>query len=121
MKLTGKNLGKWGEEQAQSYLEENGVVILGKNIYTKYGEIDLLGIKDKILLFIEVKTSQTRKYGFPEVSVNGRKMDHMNKAAQKYIQDHEEISNDWRIDVLSIELNSKRETEIKWFKNAVTD
>ena len=121
MKLTGKNLGKWGEEQAERYLEKNGVVILDRNIFTEYGEIDLLGLKDRCLLFIEVKTSQTRKYGFPEVSVNARKMEHMNKAAQKYIQDHEEISNDWRIDVVSIELNSQNGTEIKWFKNAVNE
>lgn len=121
MKLTGKNLGKWGEEQAQDYLEENGVVILGKNVYTEYGEIDLLGLIDNILVFFEVKTSQTRKYGFPEVSVNTRKMDHMSKAAQKFIQEHEEVSNDWRIDVISIEVNSKNETEFKWFKNAIIE
>ena len=84
--------------------------ILGKNIFTEYGEIDLLGIQDKVLLFVEVKTAQTRKFGFPEVSVNSRKMDHMSKAAQKYLQDHEEISSDWRIDVISIELNSKNES-----------
>jgi putative endonuclease len=121
MKITGKTLGKWGEDQAQRFLEKNGVVILGKNIYTEYGEIDLLGVGDRILLFIEVKTSQTRKFGFPEVSVNARKMDHMNKAAQKYLQDHEEISGDWRIDVVSVEVNFKNETEIRWFKNAVTE
>ena len=121
MRLTGKNLGKWGEEQAAKYLEEKGVVIVGKNIHTEYGEIDLLGLKDNCLLFIEVKTSQTRKYGFPEVSVNSRKLDHMNKAAQKYIQDHEDISNDWRIDVVSIEIKSHNNTEIKWFQNAVTE
>jgi Holliday junction resolvase-like predicted endonuclease len=48
-------------------------------------------------------------------------MDHMNKAAQKYLQDHEEFSGDWRIDVVSIDLDSKNGFEIKWFKNAVTD
>ena len=121
MKLTGKNLGKWGEEQAENYLKEKGVVILDRNIYTEYGEIDLLGLKDNCLIFIEVKTSQTRKYGFPEVSVNARKMDHMNKTAQKYLQDQEDIRDDWRIDVVSIEVNSHNETEIKWFKNAVTE
>ena len=121
MKITGKALGKWGEEQAQVFLEKNGVEILGRNIQTEYGEIDILGVKDSVFLFVEVKTSQTRKFGFPEVSVNARKMDHMNKAAQKYIQDHEEITGDWRVDVISIELNSKKESEIKWFKNVITE
>jgi putative endonuclease len=120
MKITGKTLGRWGEEQALKYLVNHGVEILGKNIFTEYGEIDLLGIQDKVLLFVEVKTAQTRKFGFPEVSVNTRKMDHMVKAAQKYLQDHEEISNDWRIDVISIEINSNK-PEIKWFKNVVTE
>ena len=32
MKITGKTLGRWGEEQALKYLERNGVKILGKNI-----------------------------------------------------------------------------------------
>ena len=45
----------------------------------------------------------------------------MNKAAQKYLQEHEDISNDWRIDVISIELKNKKESEIKWFKNVITD
>ena len=120
MKITGKTLGRWGEEQALNYLVKNGVEILGKNIFTEYGEIDLLGIQDNVLLFVEVKTAQTRKFGFPEVSINARKMDHMVKAAQKYLQDHEEISNDWQIDVISIELNSN-EPEIKWFKNVITE
>ena len=121
MNQTRKELGKWGEAQAEKYLVEKGVVILGKNIYTKYGEIDLLGLEDKCFLFVEVKTSKTKKYGFPEVSVNARKMDHMIKAAQKYMQDHEELLNDWRIDVISIEVDSQNETEIKWFKNAITE
>ncbi len=121
MKLTGKNLGKWGEEQAEKFLVGKGVVILARNIQTKYGEIDLLALDEKCLIFIEVKTSQTRKYGFAEVSVNARKIDHMKKAAQKYIQDHEEISSDWRIDVLSIDIDFQNKTEINWFKNAVTE
>ena len=121
MKITGKILGRWGEEQALNYLVENGVEVLGQNIFTEYGEIDLLGIKDNVLLFVEVKTSQTRKFGFPEVSVSSRKMDHMIKAAQKYLQEHEEISGDYRIDVISIEITIKNETEIKWFKNVATE
>lgn len=120
MKTTGKSLGKWGEEQALNYLVSNGVVILGKNIFTEYGEIDLLGKLDDVLLFIEVKTSRTHKFGFPEVSVNLRKMDHMINSAQRYLQDHEEIINDWRIDVIAIEININDEIEIKWFKNAIT-
>jgi len=121
MKITGKTLGRWGEEQASKYLERHGVKILGKNIFTEYGEIDLLGTEEGVLLFVEVKTAQTRKFGFPEVSVNSRKMDHMNRAAQKYLQDHEENSGDYRIDVISIEINNKKESEIRWFKNVITD
>ena len=121
MELTGRKLGNWGEDQAVDYLQKHGVVILGKNIFTEYGEIDLLGVKENTLLFIEVKTSRTRKYGFPEVSVTARKMEHMNKAAQKYIQDHDELSQDWRIDVVSIEVDSRNKSEIRWFENVVNE
>jgi putative endonuclease len=121
MKLTGKDLGKWGENQAESYLSGEGVEILARNVQTEYGEIDLIGIIDNCILFIEVKTGQTRKYGFPEVSVNKLKMSHMVKAAQKYMQDKEDFYNDWRIDVVSIEVNALSQTEIKWFQNVAAE
>jgi putative endonuclease len=117
MKLTGKDLGKWGEDQAEKYLKNEGVEIIKRNIQTEYGEIDILGIIDDCLLFVEVKTGQTKKFGFPEVSVNKIKMNHMIKAAQKYIQDNEDTCKDWRIDVISIEVKDQIHPEIQWFQN----
>jgi putative endonuclease len=121
MKLTGLELGRWGENQAEIFLKNKGAEIIDRNIQTEYGEIDILGIMDNCLLFIEVKTGQTKKYGFPEISVTKQKMNHMIKAAGKYIQDHEDSIKDWRIDVISIEVNAKSQPEIQWFQNVASE
>lgn len=113
-------LGKWGEEQAERFLISKGVKIQAKNIRTEFGEIDLLGVEDDCLLFIEVKTSKTRKFGFPEISVTDKKMEHMQKSALRYLQEHVELDNDWRIDVVAVEVKNKNRPEIKWFKNVIS-
>ena len=37
-----QRLGKWGETIAEAFLQGKGLVSIGKNIRTRYGEIDLL-------------------------------------------------------------------------------
>src|SRR5690606_35055060 len=97
-------LGKWGEEQAEIFLVSKGVKILAKNIRTEYGEIDLLGDEEGCLLFIEVKTLKTKEFGYPEVSVTNKKIAHMQKSALRFLQKHEEVDSDWRIDVIAVEV-----------------
>ncbi|HEC1788756.1 TPA: YraN family protein, partial [Campylobacter lari] len=50
--------GKKGEELACEFLKTQGFEILKRNFYSKFGEIDIIAKKDKILHFIEVKSTQ---------------------------------------------------------------
>ena len=43
-------LGKKGEEQACAFLEENGYTILEKNWHASYLEVDIIALKDNILV-----------------------------------------------------------------------
>ena len=49
-----QRLGKWGEDAAWRYLEEQGVEMLAANVRTQYGEIDLIGREGGALVFFEV-------------------------------------------------------------------
>lgn len=114
-----KKKGNWGEGKAKEFLLSQGIRILSSNIRTEFGEIDLLGLDGDMVVFIEVKTRFSKQYGFPEISVDNKKSDHMIKSALRYLQDHPEMENDWRIDVISITNYKNEKQEIKWFKNAI--
>ncbi len=43
------------EEMAAHFLEKHGVKITDRNFRCRFGEIDIIGIKDDVLIFFEVK------------------------------------------------------------------
>lgn len=96
-------MGKWGEETALLFLQSQEYMILERNVYTPYGEIDLLVKRNDLLVFIEVKTRTSDQFGMPEDSITPKKMEHMINAAASYIQSHPEYDNAWQIDVITVE------------------
>jgi putative endonuclease len=86
--------GHWGEERAAEYLQNEGFRILVKNYRYSHAEIDLIAQKDKLLIFVEVKTRSGTGFGLPEEFVNYTKTRLILKAAEQYIFD-----TDWKFDV----------------------
>lgn len=120
MSQARQKLGRWGEDTAAEYLRQRGYTILGQNIRTPYGEIDLVAQEDECTVFVEVKTLATRVFGAPEVAVSKRKQAHMVSSAQYYYQNHPEMSGTWRIDVISIEVaRDDSAPRITHFENAI--
>ena len=95
-------LGRWGEQAAVEYLIHHGYTILGRNLRTAYGEIDILARQTDSLVFVEVKTRSSGSLGLPEISITPNKFSHMVSAAQAYLLDHPDIDLVWRIDVIAI-------------------
>ncbi len=48
-------LGRRGEELAAAHLDRMGFAPLGRNVRTRYGEIDLIVFDGRTLIFVEVK------------------------------------------------------------------
>ena len=119
--LANKELGEWGEQIAVDYLNNHSVKIVGRNIRTNYGEIDILGQKDDVIIFFEVKTRRTENFGNPEDAVNYIKQEHMKNSALEFIQSNQDMEMDWRIDVIAIYVGKKNKLQIRWFKNAIAD
>jgi len=47
VKNSRQRLGAWGEGVAAQYLSERGYTILGRNIRTPYGEIDIVARQEE--------------------------------------------------------------------------
>lgn len=118
--LQRKDLGVWGESTAENFLKENGVRIIHKNYRTRYGEIDLIGKEEDTYLFVEVKTRQSEKFGFPEEAVTAVKIDRMETVIGDYFEQYNPGDVDWRIDIISI-IRSPITGKFKllWIKNVV--
>jgi putative endonuclease len=115
------DIGRRGEKVAATYLTRAGYEILGTNIRTSYGEIDLLTRKNNVLVFVEVKTRRSATLGFPEISITAKKFTHMVAAAEAYLQQHPEYKLDWQLDVIAIYYPKSNEApQIAHFEN-VTD
>jgi len=98
--------GRWGEQVAADYLIQHGYTLIGRNLRTPYGEIDILARQADSLVFIEVKTRSSGSLGYPEISITPKKFSHMVSAAQAYLLDHPDFESAWRIDVISIQTMS---------------
>ena len=96
-----QKIGRWGEEIAAEYLQKEGYILVDRNVRSPYGEIDLILKRDETIVFIEVKTRTSSRYGYPEESITPRKQQHMFDSAEHYAQ--EKNLAHWRIDAVSVE------------------
>jgi len=66
MQATQK-LGSYGEDLIAQHLQADGFTILEKNYRLKCGEIDVIGKKDEILVFVEVKSRRSDYFNLSHV------------------------------------------------------
>ncbi len=98
-----QRLGKWGETEARRYLETKAYVLIERNFRVPEGEIDLVMQDGDIVVFIEVKTRTSDRFGAPEESVSAAKRKRLLRAAWAFLQERERVDASWRIDVVAIE------------------
>jgi len=115
-----RTLGQKGEAHAADYLTQKGYTIIDRNYRTSYGEIDIVARQGESIVFVEVKTRASHSLGPPEIAITRRKAQHMRNAAEDYIQNHPGLSDNWRIDVVTLVLRPKDSLPtIDHFENAI--
>ena len=100
-----KKLGSFGEEKAKEFLESKGYEFLISNFRFERAEVDLIlkDEKQKMVVFVEVKTRRSKEFGEPEESINLTKQKQIKKAAEGFISENEEFMDyDLRIDTVSV-------------------
>ena len=97
------NVGRDGEQIAADFLKKLGYKILCRNWKTpRWGEIDIVALDGKDLVFAEVKTRTTLYGGEPLEAVNYYKLRTLKRAALYFKEANPNTPNSLRIDVLSI-------------------
>ncbi len=112
-----KELGRWGEKKAEHYLTKKGHTIIAQNYRQKIGEIDIISLYHDIIVFTEVKTRQTKRFGPPSTAVNGSKQNKIKKLANYFLQENELFNYNIRFDVITISITEEKRV-IKHFINA---
>ncbi len=111
-----------GEKLAQDFVKKRGYRIVETNFRCPEGEIDIVARHKDFLVFIEVRTKTSLKFGSPEESITPTKKARMRATAFRYQQEHSNLPMLWRIDVVAVELNKKGElSRIELIENAVGD
>ena len=97
-----KIFGSFGEQAAEYFLKKNGYKILERNYNCRFGELDIIAVDDKCIVFVEVKTRSSSKYGSPSLAVNYWKQRHLQLSARYYI-DVKHLNNySARFDVVEV-------------------
>lgn len=112
-------IGKLGEQKAGEYLIKNKYRLIDKNFLCKFGEIDIIAKSpSNELVFIEVKTRKSLKYGSPCDAVTPHKIKNILLTSKYYIYINKFNNIDIRYDVIEVYLNN-REIAINHIKNII--
>lgn len=99
-----KTKGYLGEELAERLLKSHKYKILERNFKCNLGEIDMVALKDDILIFIEVKMRSSYRYGLPEEAVTAAKVRKITLVSDYYRKTHGGLPKKSRIDVVAIDI-----------------
>jgi len=117
MVVTRQTKGREGESLAAKFLEERGVVVVDRNIRCPLGEIDLVGRDGRVIVFVEVRSRFSGRYGSPQESVSRSKQKRLTRLAQWYLKKHRLEGRSARFDVVAITWKAG-ESDIAWIVNA---
>ena len=101
--------GTKGEDLAAQYLADNGYKILEQNWRHGKNEIDIVCTKGEFIVFVEVKTRSTSRYGQPEEAVDKKKKNFLIRAANAYVT-MKNISQEVRYDIVSVIVHAHSHT-----------
>jgi putative endonuclease len=94
--------GRWGEDLAAAYYRQLGYQVLDRNWRSSAGELDLVVERARIIVFSEVKTRSSDRYGPPAAAVGVAKQRRIRGLALDWLDQHGRSRDDIRFDVVSI-------------------
>jgi putative endonuclease len=123
MTNTKIELGAIGEALAVKHLKRMGYKIVEQNFRVRTGEIDIIAVQDSVLVFVEVKTRMSTRFGPPFESITAGKKIHLSKVALEYMSRHDCHDRPARFDVVGVQLGSNgpewaSDARIEIIKNA---
>lgn len=113
--------GLWGENVAERHLAAKGFRILGRRVRVGHREeIDLVARDGRVLVFVEVKTRTSERFGRPSESVDRAKRKAQSRAALRYMRRLTPRSDYFRFDVVEVIGETGGDPVIRHIENAFT-
>lgn len=112
-----QKFGAQSEDLAAWYLKKNGYRILEQNYRTRLGEIDIIAKDEKTIVFVEVKSRRSIRYGSPKWSVTPHKQRKISMVALQYLKKTRQTDAAARFDVVAV-ISNRDEPQIEIVKNA---
>ena len=101
-----RSKGNLAEDKACKFLFDNGFFIVERNFYSRFGEIDIIALKDEVLHFVEVKSGLD--YESAIQNITPKKLSRLIKTGHVYIKKNS-INSDYMYDAVVI---TPKEVEI---------
>ncbi len=111
-------LGKNGEDLAIAHLKRRGYHILERNFRNRLGEIDVIARHKGRIVFVEVKTRRSLRYGSPKLAITPAKQRKISMVALSYLKTRFSIDTPARFDVVSVVQPPDRPEQIEVIANA---
>jgi len=106
-----QTLGRSGEDLAAQWYEASGATIVDRNWrHGRNGEIDLIVQHGDTVIFCEVKTRRSTRWGIPAEAVGWEKQRRIRSLAAAWLGARQERSGHARFDVASVVINQSEVT-----------
>jgi putative endonuclease len=96
--------GKQGEDLAVAYLKKKGYAVLERNYRCVFGEVDIVAKDKEVIVFVEVKSRRSERFGEPQTAVDLEKQKKLSRISLKYLQDRRLYPCNARFDVVAVSI-----------------
>ncbi len=110
------DIGRIGERAVIGYLEDEGYTVLEHNWFYRKLEVDIIAQNRECIIFVEVKTRTSDRWGNPEDAVSKTKIRNLVESADYYLKE-KDIDLPARFDVASV-IYDNGKCEIEYFEDA---
>ena len=97
-----QSFGAWGEDLVAEWYRKHGYDIVERNWRRRQGEIDIIAIRDLVLVICEVKTRATADFGSPALAVDANKQQRLRRLAAHWLSENPTTRVSVRFDVAAV-------------------
>lgn len=109
-------LGKKGEQFAVDFLIKHNYKILERNYRFEKAEVDIIALKNNMLVIVEVKTRSSTEFGNPQDFVKPKQIKNLVKAVNEYVIEND-LDVEVRFDIIAL-VNTNERFEIEHLEDA---
>ncbi|MBX9679023.1 MAG: YraN family protein [Gemmataceae bacterium] len=102
--------GDRSERAVWKHLRSLGWRLLARNFSCKFGELDVVALDGDVIVFVEVRSTESDDASRPAASVDRKKQDRLTRLALHFLQTKKLLDRPARFDVIAVQWPAGRST-----------